>query len=227
VLPTVPILAPQHPDAPVSFGFKTTWWAVPCPKTDRVVAAIGLQNTQPANWHNGIKFAYDRFVFVTPPINDWTLIAGSSLPPISQNARDEVIEPLIELSKTFGAAFVFATHRVVDYHLWAKAAAGSLIRGYGYLGESGETFWDEGPMTPEERKLGFAFFDERSPEAEDDAYWERSDLDFADEKKVMDIAREWSISPCDLEHHSPKEQVLGVLGSHSDLLNTFPSARAE
>ena len=102
--------------------------------------------------------------------------------------------------------------------MWAKAVAGSLIRGYGYVGESGETFWDEGALTPEEVELGFAFFDERCPDAQTDSYWEREDLDFADEMKVMDIARAWSVSPDDLDGYKPTKNSLGVLGSHSELL---------
>ena len=208
----------QSPDDPRGFGFKSTWWSLPTDDTDAVVAAIGLQNAQPANWGTGIEYAYEQSVFVTPPVDGWTLIAGFRLPPMGEDARAKVIQPLLELSQAFGTALVFATHRVVEYHVWAKAVAGSLIRGYGYLGESGHTFWDEGPMTPEEKELGFAFFDERCPEAEDDSYWEREDLDYADEMKVMDIAREWSVSPDDLEDYRPEERSLGVLGCHSELL---------
>lgn len=210
-------LPPQVPDDAIAFGFKNTWWALPTTDTQSVVTAIHLQDAQPANWLTGIKYAYDRSVFVTPPVRDWTSIVGFYLPPMGQNARDEVMQPLLELSKMFGTALVFSTHRIVGYHLWAKAVQGSLVRGYGWLGESGTTFWDEGPMTPEERRLGFAFLDERSPEAEDDSYWEREDLSRPNEMNVMDIAREWSISPYDLKHYKPKERSLGVLGSGAAL----------
>src|SRR5262249_14833633 len=135
-------LPPQQPDSPRAFGFKNTWWAVPSSDTNVVVDAIGLQNLQTANWQTGIKYAYERSVFVTPPIDDWTPITGFSRPPMGQNARDEVIQPLLGLSEKFGTALVFATHRIVEYHVWAKAVAGSLVRGYGYVGESGQTFWD-------------------------------------------------------------------------------------
>jgi hypothetical protein len=217
--PAVVVLPPQLPDDPQGFGFKNTWWALASTDTNAVVAAIRLQNPQPANWQTGIKYAYEHSVFVTPPIDDWTLIAGLYLPPMDhKTARNEVIPPLIELSQSFRAALVFATHRVVGYHVWAKAVEGSLIRGYGYIGESGETFWDEGPMTTEERELGFAFFDERSPEAQDQSYWERDDLDYPDEMNVMDLARKWSVSPYDLDDYKPEVRSLGVLGSHSELL---------
>lgn len=215
---TVVELPHQSPDHPRGFGFKTTWWALPTTDNETVVSAIGLQNAQPANWQTGIQYAYKKFVFVTPPVAGWTLITGWTLPPTSQNARAEVLAPLLNLSQSFGTALVFATHRVVEYHVWAKAISGSLIRGYGYLGESGETFWGEGDMTPEEQSLGFAFFNERSADAVDDSYWNRDDLDYPDEMKVMAIAREWSVSPSKLEDYKRKEPSLGVLGSHCELL---------
>jgi hypothetical protein len=212
-------LPPQNPDDPVQFGFKNTWWALATTDTQAVVAAIRLQNAQPANWRTGVKYAYERSVFVTPPVDGWTLIVGFYFPPSGQGARDEVLGPLIRLSDRFGTACVFGTHRIVEYHVWAKAVAGSLVRGYGWVGESGRTFWDEGPTTAEEQKLGFAFFDERCPEAKDDCYWEREDLDFPDEMRVMEIARGWCVSPIDLHEYTPEEKSLGVLGSHSELLN--------
>ena len=213
-------LPPQSPDTPRGFGFKTAWWALPCSDTAAVAAAIGLQDAQPANWQTGVKYAYDRRVFVTPPVDGWTLITGFRLHRGGDSPREEVIDPLLELSSKFGAALVFASHRVVDYHLWAKAVGGSLVRGYAYLGESGKTLWDEGPMTPEERALGFAFFDERSPEAESESYWERGDLDFPTEMNVMDVARAWSVSPHDLDGYKPTEQLLGILGSRAELLES-------
>jgi hypothetical protein len=79
-------------------------------------------------------------------------------------------------------------------------------------------------MTPEEKQLGFAFFNERCPEAQLDSYWERENLDYPDEMKAMDIARAWSVSPYDLDDHKPKERSLGSLGSHSELLEVCQGA---
>jgi hypothetical protein len=211
-------LPEQTPDDPQSFGFKTIWWAFPTADTAGVVAAIELENPQPANWQTGIKYAYDRAVFVTPPVHEWTLVTGFVLMPHSDDARNEVIDPLLRLSAMFGSALVFATHRVVEYHVWAKAVGGSLVRGYGFVGASGRTFWDEGEMTPEELELGFAFFDSRSAEAENDSYWDREDLTFPREMNVMDIACKWSVSPYELDSYKPTQRRLGVVGDRSAIL---------
>ena len=213
-----PELPEQTADDPKSFGFKNIWWAFPTTDTAAVVAAIELENPRPANWQTGIKYAYDRALFVTPPVHEWTLVTGFELDPRGEDARNEVIDPLLRLSAMFGSALVFATHRVVEYHVWAKAVGGSLVRGYGYIGESGRTFWDEGEVTHEELELGFAFFDNRSAEAENDSYWDREDLTFPDEMNVMDIAGKWSVSPFELDSYKPRERRLGVVGDRSGVL---------
>jgi hypothetical protein len=187
---------PDQPDDPQAFGYKTTWWALPTSDTTAVVEAIELKNPLRANWRMGIHLAYKGGIYVAPPVDGWTLITGFDLPPRSETARDEAIYALLALSKTFGTALVFGTHRVVEYHIWAKAVAGALVRGYGWIGESGRTFWDEGPLTPEEQELG---------------------LTFANESKVMAIARKWSIAPCDLANYKLKQRRLGVLGSYGEL----------
>ena len=223
--PPVYCLQPQIPDLPSGFGYKNTWWAFPTQDTSAVVAAIELQNPQPANWQTGILHVYQQSVFVAPPIGKWTFVAGFDLPPSSTNARQEVIDPLLQLSQVFGEAQAFSSHRVVGYNVWAKAVSGQLIRGFGYLGESGETFWDEGEMTPEEHNLGFRFFDERLPEAEDDSYWDREDLSYPDEDHVMQIAAAWSISPTTLDSCHYQKPQLGVLGTTARRLDEVRSRR--
>jgi hypothetical protein len=122
------------------------------------------------------------------------------------------VKPLLErLSRRFGEAQYFCTHRVVEMHVWARAIQGRLVRGYGYSGERGQTLWDEGEPTRAERDLGFRFFDERSPEATREGYWERADLSFPDEGAVMRLAAAWSINPTTLDQQS-REPGLGVLG---------------
>ena len=80
---------------------------------------------------------------------------------------------LKKLSSQFPVAQHFCTYRVAEGHFWA-AQEGSAYRGYAYNGCSGETQWDEGDQTQEERELGFRFFDERSAEAATPGYWERT-----------------------------------------------------
>jgi hypothetical protein len=92
----------------------------------------------------------------------------------------------------------FATHRVVEAHLWARAIGGSLVRAYSYVGESGEKRVEIGEPTPEEIALDLRFFDPNGPDAEEDGYWEREDLRYPDEEDVMRVAERWSVNPAAL-----------------------------
>ena len=224
VSPPVP---PAAPDLPVSFGYKCAWYALASSDTNSIVSAVQLREARPSSWAHGIEQAYERSVFVSPPVKGWTFVVGFSLAPSSNDAKQKVRPRLESLSRSFGTALFFASHRVVELHLWAKAVTGSLARAYGYVGESGETFWNEGDMTAEERKLGFAFFDPGSAKAEEDGYWDREDLSFPDEQNVMDIAREWSVCPDDLEQLAQElGPSLGVLGSRSDALTLLDRTAA-
>jgi hypothetical protein len=199
-----------EPDLPQSFGYKIAWLALRTTDTSGVAAALGLRDIRPASWGEGVSEAYGPAVFVTPPLSDWTLAVGVSLFPSGESGT--VVKPLLErLSRRFGEAHYFATHRVVESHTWARAVSGQLVRGYGWVGERGETLWDEGEQTPEERALGFRFFNERSPEASQQGYWARKDLRWPDEECVMRLAGVWSLDPTTLDEQFPVPG-LGLLG---------------
>jgi hypothetical protein len=216
IIPPISWQEPDQPDLPHNFGFKNTWWAVQSADTAAVIEAIGLRNAHPANWETGVRRAWEGDVFVTPPLRGWTLIVGTSLPKGEREPEQEILPQLLRLSEQFGVALIFASHRVSGYVFWAKAVAGALVRGYAYV--DGDSFWDAGALTPEEHELGLRFFDDRSPESEDEAYWERDDLKFPDEMHVVDLARAWSVSPWYLEEEF-HEKSIGTVGSDAALLN--------
>jgi hypothetical protein len=186
-------------DRPVPFGPGVAWLALATLDAAGVTSALGLRGIREATWVEGIDAAYRSSVFVTPPLADWTLAVGTALfppdPPVA------FIKPLVErLSLQFGDAQYFCTHRDVGLHIWARARGGRLVRGYGWLGDKGLTFWDEGAQTKEERKLGFQFDDARS--ATNGA---------PDENCVMQVAFLWSIDPTSLDEQY-KEPLMGALG---------------
>ena len=190
----------EHPDLPVPFGSKVAWLALDTTDTEGVATALGLRGTRAATWGEGIEAAHQSSVFVTPPLADWTLAVGTALFP--PDRAEAFVKPLLErLSRDFGEAQYFGTHRDIELHLWARARNGRLLRGYGWLGEKGLTLWDEGEPTKEERGLGFRFCDGRSPEGTS-----------PDESCVTQLAYLWSIDPTSLDEEF-KEPVMGLLGS--------------
>jgi hypothetical protein len=140
-------------------------------------------------------------VFITPPIDGWTLVVGDAVVPGVEDPHGDWRNNLIELSGRFDEVQLFATLRTVGLHAWARMRAGSVERAYCYIGESGEVAYDEGEQTAAERDLGFDFGDPDCPEAEDEAYWERDNL-FPDEDSVMALASKWSVSPVELSEQS-------------------------
>ena len=181
------------------FGSKVAWLALDTRDTQAVAAALDLREARTATWEEGIKAAYQSSIYVTPPLADWTLVAGTALFP--PDRVETFIKPLLErLSRQFGYAQYFCSHREFELHVWARARQGRLVRGYGWLGAKGLTLWNEGAPTREERDLGLSFFDGPSPTGAR-----------PDEDSVMQLANLWSIDPTSLNEDF-KEPLMGLLG---------------
>jgi hypothetical protein len=200
-------LVPATPDAPHSFGYKMAWFAIPSADSAKVMSALGLGDAIPANWASGVGAVYSDVsqVFVTPPVEGWTLVLGLGLPSFDTPERTrEFLAFVDKVATSFPAFYYFGTHRVVEFHGWVKVAGGKIERAYAYLGERGETLYESGKKTPDEIALGFAFFDERSPEAASKGYYERKDLRFPNEEDVMKISAAWTINTQTLDKHTEK-----------------------
>jgi hypothetical protein len=189
--------------ARVSFGYKTAWFAFRSAAPEAVIRALGLSSPVAAKAQVAIDAAYGNDskglsgkAFVTPPLSGWTLAMSTGFFDIADAAPALFPELLVKLSAELGTEVqFFATHRVVEAHLWARAIGGSLVRAYSYVGESGEKRVEIGEPTPEEVALDLRFFDPNSPDAEEDGYWEREDLRYPDEEDVMRVAERWSVNP--------------------------------
>jgi hypothetical protein len=193
--------AKSNPDAPVGFGYKIMWIAVKTDNQKLVAQTIGLKTTKPSNWKNGIDKAYGDAIFIAPAIDNWTLIVGMGLPSgDSKDSIDQVSDLLNRLSKQFGEAQFFCTHRVVEYHCWIKSINGEIDRIYSYLGERGENIVIKGQPTAIEKK--YNLIDTFSEEAKNDDYLDREDIVIPDEQLVMTIAGNWSIDPTLLERRT-------------------------
>ena len=165
-------------NTPQPFGYKCIWLAVKSADPKALSKRLGLTGVKKSTWEDGIEAAYegDGRAFVSPPLDGWVLVVSSSLPAPGDDPVD-VLSMLRVLSREYGEVQYFCTHRVIELHSWAKAVDGQILRAYGYSGEHGEVFWNEGELTPEERELGFGLSDEWTPDEED----------------VLAIAAKWSI----------------------------------
>lgn len=124
---------PLTPESPVSFGHKCGWLAIQADGPEQVVASLALTNVRPATWREGIEAGYQGEVFVTPRLGGW-LLATSTAFPEARDARqtDICTSWLLRLGQQFHEVQFFATHRVVEYHAWARrlleAMTGSVRR---------------------------------------------------------------------------------------------------
>lgn len=185
------------PDGPAPFGYKCIWFAIKSTNIDEVVKEIGLKSPVRCNWKSGIAAAYNGGVFVGPAVGDWTLVIGQDLPTLDDagDRQKQTDVLLIKLSKRFGEAQHFGTHRVSDFHAWAKALSGKIVREFAYVAAD-EKLCNLGGMTAEERSAGIM----DSPDF------------FVDENHVMKVAEKWSLDPCKLTPSSAEKGV-GWLGS--------------
>ncbi|MFO1093965.1 MAG: hypothetical protein U0992_11735 [Planctomycetaceae bacterium] len=185
------------PDKPVAFGYKMSWLAVRASEPSEVIASLTIDKVQPANWATGVDAAYDGHTFISPSIDGWVFVLSHRLPELGHEPAVEKWTSIMRrLSTTHGEAQYFGTHRVSGFVAWSRWRSGSEERAFAY---GDETLVDRGSRTPGEIELNHDYFDSNSPEAKDDAYWERTDLEHPDEEHVMEVAGKWSINPQSLE----------------------------
>lgn len=200
-------LAASRP-GPAGFGYKIAWLAIRTRDTSAVADALGVTRARAVSWAEGVDAAYSArqepaVVFLAPPVDGWTLavLGGSGL--FEDDGTGSGALDLAALSRRFGEAQKFATHRVVEYHEWQRWADGLPVRRYCST-DAGEIRFDEGDPARAEGNL---------PHAADldTGNWE--DFDLATESMVMAVAAEWSIDPTTLAERDglPPEGVLGIL----------------
>ncbi|PKB43072.1 LOW QUALITY PROTEIN: hypothetical protein AX016_1255 [Cellulophaga sp. RHA19] len=199
-------------DNPLDFGYKMVWIAVKTNQKKKLAEIIKLKSIKPANWKSGIKTAYEDGIYITPQIGEWTLITGNRLVNKGDNKENmATLETLLNyLSAEFGEAQFFGTNRVVEYHSWMKSKNGKMERIYSYLGESMENIKVFGQPTDAEDQL--TLFNSFSKDAENEAYFERQDLTYADEMLVMEIAGKWGVNPTVLSKRTDIKKELGLVG---------------
>lgn len=204
----VPRLMTHHvrlanaPDQPRAFGRDMAWLAIRTEDSDAVAAALGLTGLRPANWTSGVGAIYDAEVsdgllFISPPIQGWTIVAGESLPlPGGPSFIDKMTPLLRRLGKQFPAVQYFASFPIIDFYAWARLDKGRSKRAFA-IGEAG-TVWDSGKPTAEERRLGLSYVEIRGiAERHGDVGGHL--LLYPTEENVFAVAAGWSFNPMTLE----------------------------
>lgn len=182
----------------VSFGRKTAWLAVRNDDPEAVARALGLEDRRAEDWSRAIDEVEQgesrASVFVTPAVDGWTLVVLSPL------LADGDVFDLMTISRAFGEAQKFASHRVSDYYEWQRWMDGEPVRRYAWIGDEGEIPFDDGePAAAETGLLRKA-----------DLNGDSDDKRLADEDVVLAVAREWSVDPMTLGDRSVSRR--GLIG---------------
>lgn len=202
----------------MGFGYKTCWLAVRGRSVKEVADALQLTDRTSMRFAAGTQRAYEgKGSYVTPEIAGWTLVHGANDPWQPLDVGDPRFPAhLAALSGLLGEVQFFKTHRVSEYHAWALARDGHLIRAYCYIGDSGTVPLFIGEPTAAERIAGVGTRDgedDRENWTDDD--WKTWLATTPDESDVMRIARQWSIAPDDIDDDT-------VTGKGLHGLPTFP-----
>jgi hypothetical protein len=163
-----------NPGSPVPFGYKINWFAIASTDLMAIAAILDVDQTVPVGWAEGVATAYADSaprIFISPPIDGWTLVAGCSIPhPCDESHNIEQVDLgrrfrhiFTRLADHAGEVQFFGNHRVVDFAAWARARRGRIERVFAVVASNGEVTANEGPQTIEEAELGFADLGSRPP----------------------------------------------------------------
>ena len=130
------------------YPLPTRWIAIRSSNTSFLREFFGLRTAVP--WSGALSRARERTLFLSPPVNGWTLLIGAAIPDPAQDI-DAVFRVLHRVSKEIGEVQFFGLDRVLNFHAWARFRNGRAVRAYAC---AGEVLWNEGWVTLEERLLG-------------------------------------------------------------------------
>jgi hypothetical protein len=203
-----------EPDRPAAFGYRMAWLAIRTRDTGGVLRALDLEaDAEAANWSSGLGAVYDAqlgatLVFVSPPVNGWTLVASPALPaPASRRFVDKSIPLLLGLSNQFVEVQYFAGFPEIDFFAWARVIEGRLLRAFAINDEG--LVWNKGRPTKEEKAMGLKMFEVRGVRGrKGDAGGEI--VLYPTEQHLMQLAQKWSLDPSHLEAGSA-EAALGII----------------
>lgn len=172
----------------LAYPLPARWLAVRSSNTLHLREVLGLAGAVPPTWGEALVRSRERSLFVSHPVDGWTLVIGAALPDPAVDV-DAAYRFLTRLSRDAGAEVQFFTaDRVLNFHGWARLRDGAVVRAYVW---AGETEWNEGRMTLDERLLGLRCR-EYGAEPEPLRYGETSPAQVNTERVPL-LARRWGL----------------------------------
>lgn len=198
------------PDKPRAFGSEMSWLAVKTDDAGHLATVLGLGDLSVANWNSGVGAIYDlkladAFVFISPPVEGWTFVAGVSLPLPQGGAFVDKAAPLLtRVAREFSNVQYFAAFPIIDFYAWARFENGEPRRAAAFS-EAG-LVWDAGRTTRAERELGLTTLELRGIANRQGDIGGALQL-HPTEAHVLGIAERWSVNPMSIESMSGQNGV--------------------
>lgn len=178
------------------FNHPKTWLAIRNRNTAKVQEALGLRDTRPCSWEDGLNNAESCGIFVSPPIGGWTLAIGPSLPGPDHDI-DSLFRFITSLSARLSHVQYFHADSALCRHAWAKSEYGRILRGFAW---TDQTIWNQGKPTPAEVGLGM-ICPGYSEDIDSHDGFGQPDFAMANVERVSALAARWSV---DLGAVNPK-----------------------
>jgi len=189
-----PQLRPQRP---------VTWVAIRSVSPEMVQAALGLSQSIPCSWSEGMAGGHE--FFISPRVNGWVIVTGLALPSPDDDV-DACFLFLTSLSRKLGHVQYFHAEKFTHHHAWARVDDGCVTRAYAW---TGETVWNQGTKTLPESRIGLKCFNY----GDSGATREIAEMNF---EKIGALAGRWSVDPAAIDEHL-LDQAGGTAGELSQL----------
>jgi len=184
------------------------WLAIRTEDLPAVQLALGVLKPKPCSWEEGLSAVQDRKLFISPSLDGWILVMGTSLPDPADDV-DKCYHFILALSRRLGTVQFFSANRALDHHAWVQANHGRIQRAYAW---AGKTLWNQGRMTKAEMDLRLKCFDYL--EAAESVFFSQSDPTAFNTQRVPLLAARWSIDPASIGARMAKETA-GIAGEPS------------
>jgi hypothetical protein len=195
----------ERRSASALLGLPNRWLAIRSGNPYVVQAALGLYKPTPCSWEEGLSAATEQKLFISPSVNGWVLVFGSSLPDPADDV-DKCFKFVCDVTRKLGQVQFFSFNRVVSYHSWVQADQGRILRAYAW---AGKTLWNQGTPTRAESELGLTCYDygESAPRQT----FAQSDPVAVNTDRVPLLAARWSLDPAAIDARALR-QSHGITG---------------
>lgn len=187
--PDFPGFGPRPRHRAAALPFPPMWLAVRSSNTAAICDALRIREQDNPSWSDALLRWEEPRVFVSPPVDGWTLVIGGRLPDPAADI-DALFRLLADLSNFFGEVQCFECDRISASHGWARLKSGSVDRAYFW---TGSTQWNQGAVTLEERLLGMrgrAYGEDSEAAGYGEISPEQTNVE-----RLIPLARRWSIDP--------------------------------